>query len=121
MNWILVLNTWSRWGLFQNISRFTIEVLSLGMETVSFQGFTNVFFSKKRGSELGGRLPELWPQPIEIFVRIHYQKAFIPPKFDDLLQKRQLESQDEVICFFSFYWSFNAPPPSQLYRVERKD
>ena len=53
MSWILVLNTRSRWGLFQHISRFTIEVLSLGMETVSFFRVLKTFFFEKRGGNFG--------------------------------------------------------------------
>lgn len=98
MSWILVLNTWSRWGLFQNISRFTIEVQSLGMETVSFQGFTqHMFFKKKETVNLGEDFQNSGHKPLKsLYVSII--KTFIPPKFDDLLQKRHLESQDDL------YW-----------------
>lgn len=82
-----------------------------------FSGFyKRFFFRKKRGGELGGRLPELWPQPLKSFY-VSLIKTSIPPEFDDLLQKRQLESQDDLywediehvwrhLDFFFFYWSF---------------
>ena len=63
---------------------------------MSFQCFTNVFFfEKKEEVNLGEDFQNCGHNPLKSFY-VSLIKTSIPPEFDDLLQKRQLESQDDL-------------------------